>query len=88
MNNGTGSKSGGILGGCVQIKEEAIMEVFPVDPLPKSIGTSCNSQRYSNLCPHNSTEMRSIPYNGGQFLIAFLSCLFSKQAAWSLELAR
>jgi hypothetical protein len=51
VNNGTGSKSVGILGGCVQIKEKAIVEVFPVDPPPKSIGTSCNTRRCSNLCP-------------------------------------
>ncbi len=51
VNNGTGSKSVGILGGCVQIKEEAIVEVFPVDPPPKSIGISCNTRRCSNLCP-------------------------------------
>jgi hypothetical protein len=35
----------------IEIKEEAIVEVFPVDPPPKSIGTSCNTRRCSNLCP-------------------------------------
>jgi hypothetical protein len=51
VNNGTSSKSVDILGGCVHIKEEAIVEVFPVDPPPKSIGTSCNTWRCLNLCP-------------------------------------
>jgi len=43
VNNGTSFKFVGILGRCVQFKEEAVVEVFLVDPLPKSIGTSCNN---------------------------------------------